>query len=72
MFTDKSLEKIKLVDFGISNSLKSAITNWKPTITMHELSFRSPESIKGQTLMKSDIWSCGCLLYFFLTSHMPF
>ncbi|CAD8062641.1 unnamed protein product [Paramecium primaurelia] len=72
MFTNKSLEKIKLVDFGISNSLKSQCTNWKPTTTMHELSFRSPESLKGQTSMKSDIWSCGCLLYFFLTSHMPF
>ncbi|CAD8074024.1 unnamed protein product [Paramecium sonneborni] len=72
MFTNKSLDKIKLIDFGISNTIKQKISNWKPTSTINELSFRSPESIKGQTTFKSDIWSCGCLLYFFLTSHMPF
>ncbi|CAD8156398.1 unnamed protein product [Paramecium octaurelia] len=72
MFTNKSLDKIKLVDFGISNSMKSLSTNWRAISTMHELSFRSPEALKGQVTMKSDIWSCGCLLYFFLTSHMPF
>ncbi|CAK71862.1 unnamed protein product (macronuclear) [Paramecium tetraurelia] len=72
IFTNKSLDKIKLVDFGISNQMKSLSTNWKAVSSMHELSFRSPEALKGQITMKSDIWSCGCLLYFFLTSHMPF
>ncbi|CAD8079047.1 unnamed protein product [Paramecium sonneborni] len=72
VFTNKSLDKIKLVDFGISNTLKQQISTWKPKLTMHDLSFKSPESIKGYNTMQSDIWSCGCLLYFFLTSHMPF
>lgn len=34
LFTNKNLEKIKLVDFGISNSIKSEFSSWKPKNTM--------------------------------------
>ncbi|CAD8080417.1 unnamed protein product [Paramecium sonneborni] len=74
VFTDRSMDNVKLIDYGISNSLKAACLQWRANGGIQEISFKSPESLKQSTLLstKSDIWSCGCLLYFFLTSHMPF
>lgn len=66
------MEKIKLIDFGISNELKTACQKWKTNNTISEFSFYSPEALKDAVTSKSDIWACGCLLYFLLTSHMPF
>ncbi|CAD8063363.1 unnamed protein product [Paramecium primaurelia] len=77
VFTNKSLENIKLIDFGIPNTIKSICMSWKPSNSIQDISVKPPEFFK-QTInsyyqtQKADIWSCGCLLYFFLTSHMPF
>lgn len=32
----------------------------------------APEALKGQTTLKSDIWSCGILMYYLFTGHHPF
>jgi serine/threonine protein kinase len=32
----------------------------------------APEALKGQTCLKSDIWSAGVLLHFLLTGNHPF
>ncbi|CAD8167421.1 unnamed protein product [Paramecium octaurelia] len=77
VFTSKLMENIKLIDFGIPNSIKSICMSWKPSGGIQDISVKPPEFFKqklnnsAQT-QKADIWSCGCLLYFFLTSHMPF
>lgn len=34
IFTNKNLEKIKLIDFGISNSIKSEFSTWRPKNTI--------------------------------------
>ncbi|CAD8150319.1 unnamed protein product [Paramecium octaurelia] len=74
VFKEKSMENVKLLDFGIPNSVKSKCLQWRPNGGIQEISFKSPEALRtsGLATAKSDIWSCGCLLYFFLTSHMPF
>ncbi|CAK80011.1 unnamed protein product (macronuclear) [Paramecium tetraurelia] len=77
LFTNKSMENIKLIDFGISNQMKTLCMSWKPSGSIQEISFKPPEVFKQLTMntpltQKADIWSSGCLLYFFLTSHMPF
>ncbi|CAD8161306.1 unnamed protein product [Paramecium pentaurelia] len=74
VFKEKNMENVKLLDYGIPNSFKQICLQWKPNGSIQEISFKSPEALRqsGLTSAKSDIWSCGCLLYFFLTSHMPF
>ncbi|KAM3145673.1 hypothetical protein pb186bvf_002219 [Paramecium bursaria] len=63
---------IKLVDFGIPTNFKSVGQQWKPRNILSDYYFKAPEQIKGSGQKKSDIWACGCLLYFLFTSHMPF
>lgn len=36
------------------------------------LLYMAPESICGELTLKSDIWSCGIILYMLVTRHMPF
>ena len=67
----KDYKKIKLVDFGLSNSyrhgslLKTACGS--PC-------FAAPEMISGKYYngLYSDLWSCGVVLYYMLTGILPF
>ena len=67
----KDYKKIKLVDFGLSNSyrhgslLKTACGS--PC-------FAAPEMISGKYYngLYSDLWSCGVVLYYMLTGKLPF
>lgn len=39
----------------------------------HSIDYFSIEQIKGKEIdIKSDIWSCGCILYYYLTKTNPF
>ena len=47
-------------------------------ITLHEIKTttndycKSPECLRGETSIKSDIWALGVLIYFGLSKELPF
>lgn len=66
--------RIKVLDFGIA---KPITANMGPDITragmfLGTLGYCSPEQIRGEKLsIRSDIYSLGVMLYFFLTGEVP-
>ncbi|KAM3145672.1 hypothetical protein pb186bvf_002218 [Paramecium bursaria] len=63
---------VKLIDFGITSHFKQIGSDWKQKQISSEFYFKAPEQFKGNQQRASDVWACGCLLYFLITSHMPF
>ena len=62
---------IKVADFGIARIEKSELT--QAGTVMGTPSYMSPEQFMGQTVDgRSDIFSCGVILYQFLTGEKPF
>ena len=62
---------IKVADFGIARVEKSELT--QAGTVMGTPSYMSPEQFMGQTVDgRSDIFSCGVILYQFLTGEKPF
>lgn len=59
---------IKLTDFGTA---KLYINPEKPNI-IGSTHFTAPEVLNGTYAQKSDLWSCGVLLYYLLTTKYPF
>ncbi|MEN9867265.1 MAG: hypothetical protein RL748_2855 [Pseudomonadota bacterium] len=63
--------KIKIADFGIARVEKSELT--QVGTVMGTPSYMSPEQIMGQPVDgRSDLFSCGVILYQFLTGERPF
>ena len=68
---NKSKSKIKLVDFGLSNSYKYGTL-------LHTACgspcYAPPEMISGKEYqpLYSDLWSCGVVLYCMLVGKLPF
>ena len=63
--------RIKIADFGIARVEKSDLT--QAGTVMGTPSYMSPEQFMGQTVDgRSDIFSCGVILYQFLTGEKPF
>ena len=63
--------KIKVADFGIARLETSELT--QAGTVMGTPSYMSPEQFMGQTVDgRSDIFSCGVILYQFLTGEKPF
>ena len=60
---------IKLVDFGLSLSLKS---NKMLSNGLENRAFFSPEILSGKQDEKLDIWSSGVILYILLSGEPPF
>lgn len=60
---------IKLIDFGISIKLEpgKSLSN-----RMGTPFYMAPEVIVGSYDQKCDIWSCGVILYIFLSGKPPF
>jgi serine/threonine protein kinase len=59
------LEKVKLIDLGISNTLdKTRATNAASHGTPR---YMSPEQLDGKLSFKVDIWAFGCVLLQFCT-----
>ncbi len=63
--------KVKVADFGIARIEASQLT--QAGTIMGTPSYMSPEQFMGQTVDgRSDIFSCGVILYQFLTGEKPF
>lgn len=63
--------KVKIADFGIARVEKSELT--QVGTVMGTPSYMSPEQIMGQPVDgRSDLFSCGVILYQFLTGERPF
>ena len=62
---------VKVADFGIARVEKSELT--QAGTVMGTPSYMSPEQFMGQTVDgRSDMFSCGVILYQFLTGEKPF
>ena len=63
--------RLKIADFGIARVEKSELT--QAGTVMGTPSYMSPEQFLGQTVDgRSDLFSCGVILYQFLTGEKPF
>ena len=63
--------KVKIADFGIARVEKSELT--QAGTVMGTPSYMSPEQFLGQPIDgRSDLFSCGVILYQFLTGEKPF
>lgn len=70
VFESKAADaKLKLIDFGISHRRNVSLN---PTEIVGTLYFMAPEVLEGQIDEKSDVWSCGVLLYMLLSGIPPF
>jgi eukaryotic-like serine/threonine-protein kinase len=65
---------VKVMDFGIARALAdSASTVTQTAAVIGTAQYLSPEQARGETVdARSDVYSCGCLLYELLTGHPPF
>ena len=63
--------KIRLVDFGLSNTYKQGETL---KTACGSPCYAAPEMIKGEAYFGSrvDIWSCGVILFAMVAGYLPF
>lgn len=62
---------IKIVDFGLSNTYKESE---KLHTSCGSPCYAAPELIKGEPYfgVKTDIWSCGVVLFTQVNGYLPF
>ena len=64
------LSQLKLIDFGLSQVLKTTNDIMKGQVGT--LFYMAPEVILGNYNEKCDVWSCGVILYILLSGNPPF
>ncbi len=80
LFSDISQEaELKIIDFGLSNMLKTEETSLKrksAEITLHTKvgtpNYVAPEILKGEYTISCDVWSLGIITYLLLCGNPPF
>ena len=68
---------LKLIDFGISSSIRAEVTSVIPSDRCGTISYMAPETLQDQgnsfkVGRYSDIWSLGCILYLLVYGYTPF
>ncbi|MCC6510620.1 MAG: serine/threonine protein kinase [Pirellulaceae bacterium] len=68
--------EVKLIDFTISQKMKSGIARFfsgKAKNVQGTLSYMAPEQIRGESLdQRADVYSFGCVLFELVTGKPPF
>ena len=70
-------DSLKLIDFGISSSIRAEVTSVIPADRCGTISYMAPETLQDQgnsfkVGRYSDVWSLGCILYLLIYGHTPF
>lgn len=66
-------EQVKIMDFGIAETLRNSMSRLQPTSSSGTLTYMSPEQIRGGEVgRESDIYSFGATLYELLSGNPPF
>ena len=61
---------LKVIDFGVSNlHFEGELKHVKQFTSVY---YRAPEQFQGMCNEKSDLWSCGVILYLMLSGYLPF
>ena len=68
LFTNQKREKIKLIDFGLSQTYQ----NRKLKTIAGSPMYLSPQVLDQTYTEKCDVWSAGVMMYQFVTGIMPF
>uniref|UniRef100_A0A8C4QCJ2 Protein kinase domain-containing protein n=1 Tax=Eptatretus burgeri TaxID=7764 RepID=A0A8C4QCJ2_EPTBU len=73
--------RLKLIDFGIANSIQADATSFFRDSRMGTLNFMAPETIEDYSDSsegiykvgpKSDVWALGCILFLMTYGYTPF
>tara|TARA_B110000902_G_scaffold237713_1_gene284992 strand:- start:113 stop:1093 length:981 start_codon:yes stop_codon:yes gene_type:complete len=62
---------VKILDFGISKDKSDDLNKTKAGSNFGTPYYKSPEQIKGNTDLRSDIYSIGICFYELMTGHCP-
>jgi predicted ATPase len=66
------LERIKVLDFGLSKLEESSQNISKANAMIGTLLYAAPEQLRGEFTDQSDVWAWGCVVYQMLTKIAPF